>query len=440
MILYLKCLIFTLLNKPKNIKILVSLTKMTSTENESLCSPQFFTYKRHKCDFCSYRSISSWNLRRHKKAIHKSNNIENPTISTTKNGDNIEKEVKEPDNSINDVDVSNIISEDTNSSKRKETDELELEGETNKYKDNDSNTMIDHTNLNKRKQTDELEGEAKKYKDDISNTKKRKRTDELYNQSKKYKVSDNSVKEGNIILSSNNDEVYGSHQTGVNGPFDIRLIENFKMAIFGPSRSGKSVFVSNILKHLDVLSREKPENVIYIFAKWQEKLEEMKSQNLVDIFLEGNSDNIQSETDIESILKRHLKPNVKNLVIFDDQGSNKNVVEYVAKLFSIDARHSGISAIWVSQFIFDGPNLRKIRKNSDYITLFKCPQDCLDISRLSSQMTNSTLVVDIYEKVTEAEPYSYILIDVTQEGISNIQYRSHLFKESGIIQVHIPQI
>ena len=58
-----------------------------------------------------------------------------------------------PDNSINDVDVSNIISEDTNSSKRKETDELE--GETNTYKDNDSNTMIDHTNLNKRKQTDE---------------------------------------------------------------------------------------------------------------------------------------------------------------------------------------------------------------------------------------------------------------------------------------------
>lgn len=415
---------------------------MTSTQNESLCSPQFYKYKRHKCDFCPYRSISSWNLRRHmrrhKKTLDKSNNIENLTTSTTKNGDNIEKEVNEPDNSINDVDVSNIISEDTNSSKRKETDELE--GETNTYKDNDSNTMIDHTNLNKRKQTDELEGEAKKFKDDISNTKKRKRTDELYDQSKKYKVSDNSVKEGNIILSSNNDEVYGSHQTGVNGPFDLRLIENFKMAIFGPSRSGKSVFVSNILKHLDVLSREKPENVIYIFAKWQEKLEEMKSQNLVDIFLEGNSDNIQSETDIESILKRHLKPNVKNLVIFDDQGSNKNVVEYVAKLFSIDARHSGISAIWVSQFIFDGPNLRKIRKNADYITLFKCPQDCLDISRLSSQMTNSTLVVDIYEKVTEAEPYSYILIDVTQEGISSIKYRSHLFKESGIIQVHIPQI
>ena len=48
-------------------------------------------------------------------------------------------------------------------------------------------------------------------------------------------------------------------------PNDIRLKENFKVFISGPSRCGKTVFVSNLLEKINEFAKVPPINVIYVY-------------------------------------------------------------------------------------------------------------------------------------------------------------------------------
>ena len=47
-------------------------------------------------------------------------------------------------------------------------------------------------------------------------------------------------------------------------PNDIRLKENFKVFIFGPSRCGKTVFVSDLLERINEFAKVPPNKVNYV--------------------------------------------------------------------------------------------------------------------------------------------------------------------------------
>ena len=57
------------------------------------------------------------------------------------------------------------------------------------------------------------------------------------------------------------------------GAFDIRLKENFKLFISGPSRCGKTVFVSKLLENIHTFAKLPPSNVIYVYRFWQPKFD-----------------------------------------------------------------------------------------------------------------------------------------------------------------------
>ena len=68
--------------------------------------------------------------------------------------------------------------------------------------------------------------------------------------------------------------------------FDMRLKENFKLKVFGPSRCGKPLFIADLLQHI---STQPPSSVNNIYYKvWQSKFDEMKS--LVHLFFEDQAD------------------------------------------------------------------------------------------------------------------------------------------------------
>ena len=48
------------------------------------------------------------------------------------------------------------------------------------------------------------------------------------------------------------------------GAFDIRLKENFKLFISGPSRCGKTIFVSKFLENINSFAKIPPINVRYV--------------------------------------------------------------------------------------------------------------------------------------------------------------------------------
>ena len=397
---------------------------MNMTSIETLCPSNLYVLKKHQCNLCNFRSQYKWVVKRHMQTKH-NNNDKNQNQALPTSSDNVENQVS-PSTSLNSNNVNKI--ETGASNKRKRTSDTNIENistEIKKQRIENVEDQLQSTSSNPSTNLDEIKQGKKRKFDHLNNFTTHTTGKDLNHVSPAKKA-----KSGDIILSSGHAGILVNDQI-LEGPFNLEFIENFKISIFGPSRSGKTNFLSDILRNLDAITIKKPDNVYYIFTEWQDKLDELRRQGLVDKFLEGNSN-------IETELKQILKPNEKNLVIFDDQASKKEVVEFVGNLFSIHARHSNMSVIWVSQIIFDGNNVRNIRKNSDYIVIFKCPQDCLDIIHLSRQMTKGKLLQDIYEHVTDNEPYSYVFCDVTQESVQKIKFRSHIFQQDGLIRTYVP--
>ena len=61
----------------------------------------------------------------------------------------------------------------------------------------------------------------------------------------------------------------------MDGVYEIRLKENFKMFVTGPSRCGKTFFVCDMLQNTNSFCKTPPVLVIYVYKAWQEKFEEM---------------------------------------------------------------------------------------------------------------------------------------------------------------------
>ena len=59
--------------------------------------------------------------------------------------------------------------------------------------------------------------------------------------------------------------------------FDIRLKENFKLFVSGPSRCGKTAFVSKLIENIKSFAKQPPGSIIYVYKIWQNKYEEMES-------------------------------------------------------------------------------------------------------------------------------------------------------------------
>ena len=208
--------------------------------------------------------------------------------------------------------------------------------------------------------------------------------------------------------------------------FDIRLKENFKLFISGPSRCGKTFYIADLLENISTFAREPPETIIYLYKVWQSKFDEMR--NLVDIFIQDNVD-IMHEI-------RKISLGQRIFIIFDDMINSKSLPD-IATLFTVDARHMNISMAFLAQRMFaNNEYFRQISQNSDYFCIFKNPRNCSEIRTLAQQLTPGSLdLIEIYKKATET-PFSYLFINLTQECNSNVKYLSHIFDENHSIKVY----
>ena len=118
-----------------------------------------------------------------------------------------------------------------------------------------------------------------------------------------------------IIIDNNQD-------VNTNNLYDIRLKENFKLFISGPSRyflknfstynktllsCGKTFFVCDLLQNLNEIVKSPPDYIIYVFKEFQEKYYEMKNVNIF----------IKDDDNFESNIDKYTNGR-KPLIIFDD--------------------------------------------------------------------------------------------------------------------------
>jgi len=208
--------------------------------------------------------------------------------------------------------------------------------------------------------------------------------------------------------------------------FDIRLKENFKIFISGPSRCGKTFFVSELLENIESFATEPPETVVYVYKIWQSKFDEMKA--VVDVFVEDNENVIQQIKEVSL--------GQKIFVIFDDLINSRSLSD-MAALFTVDGRHMNMSMAFLSQRMFvNNEYFRQISQNCDYFCVFKNSRNSSEIRALAQQLTPGSLdLIDIYKEATKS-PFSYLFINLTQECNIKVKYLSHLFNDNHSVQVY----
>jgi hypothetical protein len=199
--------------------------------------------------------------------------------------------------------------------------------------------------------------------------------------------------------------------------FDVRLKENFKLFISGPSRCGKTFFVADLLQNIQTFAKQPPSQVIYIYKVWQSKFDEMKS--VVHIF-------IQDEKNIIDKIKEYAT-GVPVLVVFDDM-INSSSLSDLASLFTVDARHMNMSLVFLTQRMFvNDEYFRQISQNCDYFIVFKNPRNSSEIRTLAQQITPGSLhLINMYIEATK-DPFSYLFINLTQECPPEVKYLSEFF-------------
>lgn len=207
---------------------------------------------------------------------------------------------------------------------------------------------------------------------------------------------------------------------------DVRLKENFKLFISGPSRCGKTFFISELLENIETFGKDPPETILYIYKVWQSKFDEMKS--VVHTFIEDNENIIQQIKEVA--LGQRI------FVIFDDLINSKSLPD-IATLFTVDARHMNISMAFLTQRMFvNNEHFRQISQNCDYFCVFKNPRNSSEIRTLAQQLTPGSMeLMGIYKEATK-NPFSYLLINLTQECDSNVKYLSSVFDENHSLKVY----
>ncbi len=187
--------------------------------------------------------------------------------------------------------------------------------------------------------------------------------------------------------------------------------------VSGPTMSGKTQFVVNLLKY-DMFT-PRPQRIIWCYSKDQPLYKK----------LQVDHPNLELVQGTPSDLMSTLDPEVRNLVILDDQMSKVGSDKELGEFFTEGSHHLNLSIIYIVQNLFDkGTQHRKVSLNTQYFVIFKNPRDSGQIRSMASQMygKNSKFLVEVFDAATK-EPYNYLVIDMRQDTPDAIRVRTHIF-------------
>ena len=206
------------------------------------------------------------------------------------------------------------------------------------------------------------------------------------------------------------------------------LVPSFSMIVSGPSKAGKTVFVTKLVKHVAEMMEQPPAKILWCYSEIQPGYEELWALPNVQL-IEGIPDMEELKAD-----KNHPK-----LLIFDDMMASFEKNPSLVTLFIRGCHHWNLSCIHIVQNLYFG-GLRTARINTNYLVLFKNPADKSQINNLGRQVFpgKSKYFIDAFDSAT-LEPYSYLLMDLSQTCPETLRLRSNIFpgEHTG---VYVPKV
>ena len=178
---------------------------------------------------------------------------------------------------------------------------------------------------------------------------------------------------------------------------DLKLIHPFSLIISGPTSSGKSTVLFQILENLHKNIDTRIQKVVFIYGVYQEVFE-----NYPNIYFTDNLDYME------------LKPTVPTIIVLDDVMSAVNNSKKLEELFTRGVHHRKVSVILTLQNLFyHGSVMKTLRDNSMYIILTRHIQDVSKLDTFARQLErkNSNYFKDSYEDAVSGK-YGYIMCDL----------------------------
>ena len=190
---------------------------------------------------------------------------------------------------------------------------------------------------------------------------------------------------------------------------EFNFRHKFSLLVVGPTQSGKTYFVQQILKHNRIVYEEqKSIRIFWYYNQWQECYEELKTSL-------GKS--IRFERGVPELSENlcEINPQYNNIIILDDLMAEGTDSPVVSRLFT-QGRHRNASVILLLQNMFPkGKYNTDISRNAQYLALFRSPSDRKQIGIIGERMFDKNRVhfMNAYYKETE-KPFGYLLVDNKQ--------------------------
>ena len=222
---------------------------------------------------------------------------------------------------------------------------------------------------------------------------------------------------------------------GVDRAYDLRIVKGSTSVLYGPTASGKTYRVANILREKDKIIKEGSsiKNVVFCYSAWQPIYDQLKKERVVTRWI-----NYMPSTAQFVELVQAYKDAGGSIVCIDDFMTeiSKDLVEIVC----VKARHYNATVFMLFQSLFpSNPLARQISLNAKYLYIHKNPRENAQISYIARQISpaNYKWIVYAYYDATNM-PYGYLLIDLTQETPEHLRFRSNILPHEFPMVVYQP--
>lgn len=201
---------------------------------------------------------------------------------------------------------------------------------------------------------------------------------------------------------------------------DFRLENDSSMIISGPSKSGKTSFVIELLRRKDTLFRHPIRRVYWFHGAAQGVVHDKLCRDMGVIMKEG----IPNEDDFEPVQQY-------DLVVLDDLQNEVKTNSHITSLFLKQSHHKQFFVIVLQQNIYGDKEQRYRNANAHYWVAFNNPRNQRQVSEFLSRMYASGgkhAIESIFKHILESEGnYGYLFVDFTPNMRADLRLRSHIF-------------
>ena len=227
--------------------------------------------------------------------------------------------------------------------------------------------------------------------------------------------------------------------------FDLRFRVPSNMMIVGPTSSGKTTWLKNLVEYRHKFFSTNPEALLLFHKEPQtayrviEKcMVEDKKPNISFSPFSSFKKVPKSVEEMKEILDSYPRK-VPKIIVFDDY---LDEVGHVLKhMFTVLTHHYNCFTIFLCQNLFDSKSdLRTLSINAQYMLLFNNPRDRSAVSNLAKQIFPGKVRIlnKAYQEAVNNRNYGYLLLDFHQQQDDRVRMRSHIFPNEGFTKTYIP--